>query len=87
MATSSSKAAPPGSPRAKASAKRSPAKTPPKAKARAAAAAARLTPSPKRKLGFGAPAVEEEAGSYSLAQPDGGLWASESWSATVDQIR
>ena len=88
MATSSRKgrdAAPARSPRGK-GAKNSPAKTPPKTASRSRGALA--TPSPKRKLAFDVRAGEDNASArFSLQMPDGSVWTSESWPATVDQMK
>jgi hypothetical protein len=65
---------------------RSPAKTPPKTPR---SAKPRTSPrsSPKRKLGFDAPDESNASARFSLQMPDGSMWTSESWLATVDQMK
>lgn len=90
MASSSRKsrgAAAPQSPRRHGgAAKRSPAKTPPKTASRSRGAAP--TSSPKRKLGFDTHVGTGDVPTrFSLQIPNGSAWESDSWLATVDQMK
>ena len=64
--------------------KHTPVKTPPKTPR----AAPSSTSSPKRKLDFDATAGEDNASArFSLQMPDGSVWTSDSWLATVDRMK